>query len=189
MNNIRDCEDAFERYKMPELSLRFKHQGQYNSTFITNITELSKSLHISIDAIVKFFGNALNTQCKIINGELSLKGNFTKNTLKETLREFINLYILCKNCNLPELEYISKRKYLAVRCKSCGSSFDADLDDRVYKTLFCPPKRQRKAKIEHFVFEETPNEVEWSIDTSEEAALKRKQEALGDSELLQEKFV
>ena len=202
MQNIRDSEDVFERYKMPQPIIRFKYQGKYNQTYISNITKISKSLHINPMVVVKYFGSHLNTQSKLINDcELSLRGNFRSDILKNSLKNFIEKFILCKKCNLPELEFKVKRKNLQMRCKACGYIKFANTQEKIYKAIYIiesakvkssKVKKQKEKDQDEFQNESDTNVLdtnkeEWSADFSEEAIQKRK-EIFSESVLLGDLF-
>ena len=67
--NIRDVVDPFERYKMPAVELRQKHQGKYNSTYLLNIRAIAKALKTETTYIVKWVGASLGVQAVLTNNE------------------------------------------------------------------------------------------------------------------------
>ena len=133
MQNIRNTIDPFDRYQMPSLETRHKHQGQYNHTYITNINKIARAILVNPAVITKYFSSTLNTQCKLCGGELTLKGNFSIDVLKTTLGKFIKEYILCDRCDLPELTYTPQKKHLKIKCQACGYSKSGN--DRIYKAI------------------------------------------------------
>ena len=129
--------EGYERYQMPQIASRIKNLGKYNNTYIENLFDVATSLHINQEILTKFFGWTLNTQAKLDKKtkEVQLKGEFQHNILVETLRKFINKYILCSKCSLPELDFQTKKKTMKIKCRACGHSELCDLNDRVYKAI------------------------------------------------------
>ena len=55
-----------------------------------------------------------------INDILEFTDSITYNEFEKVLREFIERYVLCKQCSLPELKYtVEKNKKIRI-CKSCS---------------------------------------------------------------------
>jgi translation initiation factor 2 beta subunit (eIF-2beta)/eIF-5 len=109
--------DSFYRYKMDKLIVnKIK-----NKLIIDNLDIIAKELHINPNAIAVFYKNYLNTNIKYNNGQLEINGNtFTQKYLQDSLDEFIDEFIICSNCNLPELEHYCNKNELCIKCKSCG---------------------------------------------------------------------
>lgn len=138
--------EGYERYQMPELESRVKNLGKYNNTYIENLPKVAGALHLNYEVLVKYLGWVLNTQSKFDKKteEVQLKGEFTHEVLKETLRKFIDKYILCLKCSLPELDFQCKKKAMRIKCRACGHSEMCDLTDRVYKFIHQEEMTQKK---------------------------------------------
>lgn len=203
--NIRDVEDSFERYQMPILETRIKHQGQYHQTYLLNLQNVAKSLKVDLGCLVKYFGWSFNTIAKLnqATGEIELKGTYDDATLLKTLRKFINQYVLCRKCTLPELDYVPKKNMVGVLCRACGYKCTNDLTDRVYKIMYQslvdnPPSKNGTTilKKQDPTFDDFPlvdddhnnhnNDIDinWISDISNEAIEARRQETIGQSRVL-----
>jgi len=138
MNTVNiSNKEGYERYQMPELESRVKNLGKYNNSYIENLPRVAQALHLNYEVLVKYFGWTLNTQSKFDKKteEVQLKGEFTNDILKETLRKFIDKYVLCPKCSLPELDFQCKKKTMRIKCRACGHSEICELTDRVYKSI------------------------------------------------------
>lgn len=135
--NIQNVEDLHARYKMPKLQSRIKDKGKFAETFVSNLPELAKSLKINMLAMLKYVESTLGSQFMLADkrdqSSYYIKGRFSYEQLYEPVRGFIDQYVLCSKCGLPELEY---KKDKSMRCcKSCGHSLKVDNKDRIYKLL------------------------------------------------------
>lgn len=113
--------DEFFRYKMPKIEL--KHET--NKTIIVNIDNIAKSLHINPIYIMQFFGYELGTISKYNNKNSNLSyinGCHRLDNLSKVLNKFIEIFILCKQCKLPETEMKIKTEKIKITCKACGYS-------------------------------------------------------------------
>lgn len=197
--NIRNNDDPFERYKMPDIEFRIKHQGNYHNTYIINLLKISKAINISHKVLTKFLGISLSTQAKFNEDtkELQLKGTFTYEVLLKTLRQFIDDYILCDICTYPELNFIVKKKKLFTKCRACGNRKEC-IGDRIHKIIFVEvsenPLKYQKIKKETLDNEEVKiplDNEEVKIDESllsNEEIEKRKEEMMGESKLMKSLF-
>lgn len=144
--NIQNIDDPHARYKMPKLNSRIKEKGKFAETFVSNLAEVAQALKVDLRALLKFVESSLGSQFMLGRGTSEdqkdtssyyIKGRFSYETLYQALRGFIDQYVLCTKCGLPELEYKSeiKEKKAIRSCKSCGYSIRIDPRDRIYKLL------------------------------------------------------
>lgn len=137
--NIQNIEDDYARYKMPKLQSRIKDKGKFAETFVTNLVEVAKSLKVNLPAPIKYIESNLGSQFMLADKkDLSsyyIKGRFSYEQLYEPLRAFIDQYVLCSKCGLPELEYKRDKDKCSQSCKSCGASTRIDPKDRIYRLL------------------------------------------------------
>jgi translation initiation factor 2 beta subunit (eIF-2beta)/eIF-5 len=188
---IRDSDDPFDRYTMPDLEYRNKHQGQYHTTVISYLSKIAKALHAPIDLIVKFFGLKLSTRSVYVtmNQELQLKGSFDYDILMRTLRLFIKEYILCKHCGLPELQLCNKR-VLYMKCGACGHKDACDMSDRIYKVwkdtlpLVTCAKNVSNVDVVTEEVAHIEDTDEWQVDISPEAINERRTIMEGNSKVM-----
>ena len=195
MDNITNClvsirsnnkDDQYDRYKMPDIIFRQKNEGQYNHTYITKLSDICKSLKIADVYLVRYMGIHLNTNSQFdeVNKILSLKGYFSKKDLTTCLRDFINQYVLCVKCDLPELDYLVDKKMIKIRCRSCGHSERSDKNDRIYKQMhisLCAKKTEEVSKLPPKKEEE---EIDWFLDSSTSAAKLRLSDQIGNNKLV-----
>lgn len=129
--------DNFARYQMPEPVVRNKRQGQFSKTVVANTSQISKALHITPSWLIKFWSSDFNTLVQSGDGEeVIFKGIFTTEQVIDSLRRFIGNYLLCRRCDLPELDFQPGKKNLRSQCRACGQRAACDLrDDKVYKLV------------------------------------------------------
>ncbi len=93
-------------------------------TCIINSNNISKYLNIN----EMFFGKYISYKlsCSINKNKeyncICLGGEFTDKVITDFLIEFINIYILCPVCDLPETNLLlNKKKGICHNCRSCGN--------------------------------------------------------------------
>jgi translation initiation factor 5 len=113
MMNIGNTNDPFYRYKMPVPKLEY--QGK--KTVISNLDKISESLYRIPTEIMKFVSNSLGTNC---SGN-SINGKHDLSKINSILADYINVFILCSECDYPECNYaIKNEKELLKVCTACG---------------------------------------------------------------------
>lgn len=135
--NIIDNGDSFFRYQMPKLKMRKEGSGNGIKTIIENIKDISKSLERDREEICKYLQLNLNTNKKWISAErkLILNGDFTKNEIEMKLKKYIEYYVICKHCNLPETLYKKGNKQIKKMCKACGYKEKIEFDNKFTKFI------------------------------------------------------
>lgn len=112
-------DDPFYRYKMPQLAITHCK----NSTILNNLDNVSLALHCSSTAILKYLSTNIGTSAQV--NEKSLSGKHSTDKISKLIEEFINKYVLCSSCGLPELKYTRTCKCICDKiifeCNSCGA--------------------------------------------------------------------
>jgi translation initiation factor 2 beta subunit (eIF-2beta)/eIF-5 len=89
----------------------------------SGLLEVAYSLHRSPGEVNKFFGTELGAQVKYTaeTDKAIVNGAHTDGTLQELMHRYIEKFVLCPNCGLPESEYKIKNDCIFHRCKACGA--------------------------------------------------------------------
>merc|ERR1711869_78719 len=79
----------------------------------------------------KFFGCELGAQSTFTTKEgegdrAIVNGAHDTSTCQKLLDKFIDTYVLCQNCNLPEIDLYVKKGIIQGACKACGWRGDLD---------------------------------------------------------------
>ena len=113
-----DIIDPFYRYKMHKLNI----VHQKHKTIIDNIEQVCVDLKVSSDLLYKFFKSRFSVSMNLSNQVLSTSAKISYSEFEQALREFIEIYILCKSCKLPELEISCQKNGITRKCTSCSFS-------------------------------------------------------------------
>ncbi|MES1909527.1 MAG: hypothetical protein MHM6MM_002250 [Cercozoa sp. M6MM] len=205
-----DPNDPSYRYKMEELVLKVEGSGNGIRTVLVNAEKVAKQLHTHPGYLTKFLGIEFGAQSKfdktrrvgVINGELSIRD------VNPFVDKYVEMYILCPKCKLPELKtgILVSRERIMYKCQSCGKSGAMTSSHRLSSYMIKHPynyrisggkksetvkdRRQRKAAEEaakeQAAKSATPKpkvkkekeEVEWISDTSREAASQRRRDEM-----------
>lgn len=116
-----DKNDSSYRYKMPRLVTKVEGRGNGIKTVLVNMVDISKALHVDPAYTTKFFGYELGAQSKFSTKteRAVVNGKFEASDLQKRLEGFIEQFILCPNCHLPEIK-MKVRKEIKIDCAACG---------------------------------------------------------------------
>jgi translation initiation factor 5 len=122
MININKSDDMFYRYKMPSINIKLGGTGNGMFTIINNMDEIAKAINTPPEIVYKFIsytlGSAYNEKKKSLTGH--------HNNLQEIIFDYINNFVICEHCGIPELSYSLNKKSkknikLICYCSACGN--------------------------------------------------------------------
>lgn len=131
--NINGSDDIYYRYTMNDIII--KHYGNNNKLYLDNIQLIANQLNIDVNYLIKHISYELSTN----NGYDKMKGFWInksiadKNIIQQKIYDFINIFILCKQCGNPETKLYVKNDKLKQNCISCGVNSTINTN---YKILF-----------------------------------------------------
>lgn len=116
IRGLIEIDDPFYRYQMEIL----KVQKEKTKTNILNLGNIASNLNIEVEMIVQYIKNRLSTPIK--KGEDSkyiIASSIDIDDLKSALYEFIEYFVLCPKCRLPETDINSGKA--EHNCRACGT--------------------------------------------------------------------
>ena len=132
MLNINGKNDSSYRYKMNPIKSSINGKGNGIFTTIHNLNDISTSLNHPSNLILKFlsyyFGSNLN--------EYSLTGSYSQLQLQEAIQVYINKFVLCPSCSIPETIPIlrketKKNTLLDLKCSACGKISEVKSNNKI----------------------------------------------------------
>lgn len=211
-----DQNDESYRYKMPVLVTKTEGRGNGIKTALVNINDVAKALHVPAMYPTKYFGFELGTQANYNPDEEKgiINGKHEVNELQRILDKFIESFVLCPGCRLPEINMRvrSKSDIIRIECAACGHKSNLDSAHRLCAFIVKNPppksvasgahrnKEQERRKKD--TSDDTKNEldipiplkagaksgqeVEWVTDSSAEARKRRQLEEFGSVDQAQQ---
>mmetsp|Transcript_13481 Transcript_13481/g.22136 ORF Transcript_13481/g.22136 Transcript_13481/m.22136 type:complete len:458 (+) Transcript_13481:287-1660(+) len=147
-----DIDDPTYRYKMPRLQIKVEGRGNGIKTVIPNMIDVARSLHRPPSYPTKFFGCELGAQSKY-DDKTSLavvNGCHDAGKLASLLQTFIEKFVLCPTCKLPEADLeIDRKECISLNCKACGNTAMVDMRHKLTTFILNnPPENGGKRKKE-----------------------------------------
>ena len=141
-------DDPEYRYKMPAVFGKIEGSGNGIKTLVPNISDVALSLHRQPGEVNKFFGTELGAQSRY-NADTDraiVNGAHTDAVLQDLMHSYIEKFVLCPNCGLPETEYKIKNDAIFHRCKACGAKELVDMSHKLCNYILAEDKKAKKEK-------------------------------------------
>ena len=148
-------DDPRYRYTMPALVCRAEGSGNGKKTRILNLGEVGQALKRPAEYLMKFFGYELGSRSSYTEKKKGkteeqafLDGWWEVSTLQELLDKFIEKYVLCPQCRLPEIDVVVKEKRaqdLKATCKACGWRGHLDTEHKIGSYILKNPPPPEEA--------------------------------------------
>lgn len=141
-------EDPAYRYKMPTVVGKIEGRGNGIKTVISNISDLGLSLHRSPPEVNKFFGCELGAQTSYSEetDRAVVNGAHTDTVLQSMIHRYIEYFVLCPQCGLPETEYKIKSDLIWHRCKACGAKEMVNMQHKLCTFILAQDKKAKAEK-------------------------------------------
>lgn len=128
-----DPHDRDYQYKMP-----VPHCIREGSSkvIVDNILEIATALNRDPEWIAQYLIFKLDCQVKSSHNRLVIKSNISQIELIAELKTFIETYVVCPTCRLPELEMKKKKEIVYSKCDACGSRHKiSKTSEKMYKFI------------------------------------------------------
>lgn len=134
ININKQSEDPNYRYKMPKVIVRIAGRGNGSYTFLDNIDDVSTAINTPSLVLLNFISRSLGSSCNLEKNTIT--GHYTYEKIEESIYNFINFFVLCKKCSIPEtipqVGGNKKNKILEFKCSACGNTSEVSSSSKLY---------------------------------------------------------
>jgi translation initiation factor 5 len=125
MININKNEiDPNYRYKMHRIKTKIEGRGNGIKTILLNLNIISKELYRNSEEILKFLGQTKGSQTIIHDDKFIINGSFSDDIIQNEIYNYIDKYVICIKCLLPETIYFKRGKNLYNKCNACSAEYE-----------------------------------------------------------------
>jgi translation initiation factor 5 len=126
---------------MDPVNLKFEGNGNGLKTIILNLEDIASSLNKDPIMLITYL--SVRNGCKYIAGnntgniKWTLNGRYTQDTIQNYIYEFIEYFVLCKHCRIPETVFHleSKKDNAKIKCSACSKQSDIIYNSHTEKVI------------------------------------------------------
>mmetsp|Transcript_10537 Transcript_10537/g.14544 ORF Transcript_10537/g.14544 Transcript_10537/m.14544 type:complete len:415 (+) Transcript_10537:379-1623(+) len=141
---VTPVEDPSYRYKMPKILGKVEGRGNGIKTVLVNVADIGLSLNREAPEITKFFGCELGSQTTFAGDRAIVNGAHRDMDLQTHLFKYIELFVLCKKCRLPETHYKIKDGLISQKCLACGNKDGVDMTHKLTAFILAQHKKAKE---------------------------------------------
>ncbi|WP_254271520.1 translation initiation factor IF-2 subunit beta [Haloarcula marina] len=107
-----------ERFEVPDPETR----TEGNATVVENFQAICDRLNRDPDHVLQFIQTEVGTSAHIDErGRARLKGSFGADRLADVLDAYLDEFVLCPECGLPDTRLEREGDAVLLRCEACGA--------------------------------------------------------------------
>ena len=114
---IRPITGQSERFEVPKIEGHFEG----TKTILTNIQQIASYIRRDINHFLKFLLRELATSGKIEGNRVVLQTKIPSSKINEKINEYVQDFVICKECGKPDTELVKQDKFMFVHCLACGA--------------------------------------------------------------------
>ncbi|SDM83708.1 translation initiation factor 2 subunit 2 [Halogranum gelatinilyticum] len=118
MEAAPDVEATDDRFEVPTPAVR----PEGNVTIYENFQETLDRLDREDRQLLSFLQTDLGTSAQLDDrGRARLTGSFKQRRLADALDDYVDQYVLCSECGLPDTQLVSEKGATLLKCDACGA--------------------------------------------------------------------
>jgi len=106
-----------DRFKLPKVEIFYEG----NTTVIKNFDKISDAINREPDLILKFLLGGLGTAGELSDVRVVFQGKIPARSIQDKLKEYIDTFVMCSECNRPDTHLVKKGRTTLIRCDACGA--------------------------------------------------------------------
>lgn len=108
---------ATERFEIPKIEGHIEG----TKTILTNLHQIASHIRRDIYHLLKYLLRELATSGKIEGNRVILQRKIPSIKINEKIKEYVDEFVICKECGKPDTELIKEDRFMFVHCLACGA--------------------------------------------------------------------
>ena len=117
MEEVPDIGGDDERLRIPDA--RAQKDGAF--TRFTNLGDIASTLDREEEHVHRFVQRELGTSGQLGDGRARYNGSFSDRELDAAVQAYVEEYVLCSECGLPDTRLERENRTPMLRCDACGA--------------------------------------------------------------------
>ncbi|MFB6086492.1 MAG: translation initiation factor IF-2 subunit beta [Halodesulfurarchaeum sp.] len=113
-----DIREKESRFEVPDPDLR----KEGNVTVFENFQEILSAVGRTEEHVLKFLQDEFGTSAHIDDrGRARLTGQFNETRVTDAIEEYVEAYVICPECGLPDTHLTREHGAELLECDACGA--------------------------------------------------------------------
>ena len=109
--------ESHDRFQVPEPDVMIEGK----TTVIRNFGDIVETLRREPDHLLGFLLRELGTAGTIEGRRVVFKGKVAASQVAERIKNYVDEYVLCSECNRPDTKILKDGRVLILVCETCGA--------------------------------------------------------------------
>ena len=114
---IKPVESKIDRFEIPNVEGHIEG----TKTILTNFKQIASHLRRDEAHVLKYLLKALAAKGTIKGDRLILTRKIPSKQINEKIQQYVNEFVLCKECKKPDTEIMKQDRLSFVHCLACGA--------------------------------------------------------------------
>ena len=106
-----------ERFQMPHGIIFYEG----NTTILKNFLEIASDINRESQHLLSFLLKEVGTAGEADGERAIFQGKIPEEKVLDRIREYVERYVLCHECDRPDTTLIRKNRTLLLKCEACGA--------------------------------------------------------------------
>ena len=106
-----------ERFQMPRGVIFYEG----NTTILKNFADIAGDVNREAQHFLSFLLKELGTAGEADGERAIFQGKIPEEKVLDRIREYVERYVLCRECDRPDTNLIKKNRTLLLKCEACGA--------------------------------------------------------------------
>jgi translation initiation factor 2 subunit 2 len=111
--------ESHNRFEVP--AAKVNQLGK--KTILTNFGDICNRLNRDADVVAKYLLRELGTAGSRTEGRITLNGSFQAQDINAVIGKYVESFVRCKVCHLPDTRLLKEGKQAFIRCEACGAKY------------------------------------------------------------------
>lgn len=106
-----------ERFNIPEPDVLIEGK----TTVLRNFGEIADAIRRNPTQVLAYLLREIGTAGSLDGNRVIFKGKVTTHQIEDRIKEYVDTYVLCSECNRPDTRLVKDDRVLILECDACGA--------------------------------------------------------------------
>ncbi len=93
-------------------------------SIVGNFGDICGAINRDPEAVARYLARELGTAGSRTGGRLALNGAFSAADIDAAIKKYVEGFVLCRECHLPDTRLLKEGRRTYIRCEACGAKYE-----------------------------------------------------------------